>query len=663
MNVHFAQPFWILAGILTCGIALAYLRRSALKRRQAIARFAGSRICGRLTANVSISRRRIKDICFLCGLFCCFLALARPQYGEEWIEVKQKGIDLLIALDVSKSMGAQDIKPDRLQRAKLAIKDFVTTLEGDRIGLMPFAGSSFLMCPLTTDYEAFTTSLNAVDTTSIPLGGTNIASVIDSANTILSNAANHRILILVTDGENLNGDTVKAAVHAAKNNMTIYTVGVGTQKGELIPDQQHPGTFLKDDSDNFIRSQLDESTLTTIAEKTDGVYVPLGNMGQGFTTIYEQKLNRIPKEEHREQKQRRPIERFSWPLASALLFLMIEFLLSGRKASGSFRIPFIKTAGRRIFNHKKLLIVFLCLCTHPSFANGSTADQLYRDGKLDEARKEYTASLEKKPNDPVLRFNLGDVYYKKKEFDKAASSFTEALATEDLNLQAKSYYNLGNVRYQQGKTSLQTDLEGSIDLYQKALAAYESCLALTPEDSDAVFNRNLVKNQLESLKKQQQKHDKKEQKQQQDNSGQQNGPQNKKETKQSPKENQQHQKEETQPKSTPSSEKNDTGQAQEKSEQDKTKNQQEKNTSTSAPLKNKEQQEKMQGKIGNIQKQSPDDNQAGSAMSQADQDRRQQGKMTTLEAKRLLEALKNEEGRLEFIPQDNENQREPAKNW
>ncbi len=346
--IHFAQPFWILAGLTLCLGIIFFLRILQQQRQVQMERFAAAHLLGRLTRNISPRRRLLKKGLWLLALFCCFLALARPQYGFKWVEVKRKGIDILFVLDTSKSMLTEDIRPNRLERAKLAIIDFVSQLEGDRVGLLPFAGSAFLMCPLTIDYSAFEESLTTVNTTTIPRGGTDLAKAIAVAESSLSGNANYKILILLTDGENLEGDALAAATKAARNGMTIFTVGVGTTEGELIPlSANGPGQFVKDESGKFITSRLDEKALTAIADAAGGIYMPLGKNGEGLERIYQQKLSLIPKKELAEKKHKEPLERFSWPLGSAILLLMVEFVISGRKSECSLRLPFIKTMGRR----------------------------------------------------------------------------------------------------------------------------------------------------------------------------------------------------------------------------------------------------------------------------------------------------------------------------
>ncbi len=663
MNIHFANPIWLIAGVLVCCTILVLLWMGTGWKQKRRTRFASKKMWRQLTTNVSGSRRKLKTILVLGAVFGCFIALARPQYGEQWIDVKQKGIDILIALDTSRSMLAPDVRPNRLARAKLAIKDFVDRLDGDRVGLLPFAGTSFLMCPLTTDYAAFNTSLDAVTPASIPVGGTNIANVITKADTILQHESNYKILILVTDGENLQGKALAAAQEAAQQKMTIYTVGVGTKKGELIPDAMHNGEFIKDKNGTFIRSRLDENMLTKIAELTGGMYVPLGSMGQGMTTIYQEKLKLIPKEEHQERKQRRPIERFYWPLALSIILLFVEFLVSGRKSSGLFVLPFIRTAGRRLFNQKKLLIVFALLLIRPPSANGSTADQLFHEGKLEQAEKRYAAGLKKQPENPVLQFNLGDVEYRKKEFAKAKKSFTGALSTDDLALQAKAYFNLGNTQYQLGRATLRTDPEQTIKHYAKAGKAFEGCLKLRPKDKDAEDNLSIVKKQLEKLKQQQKKKNQHKKSNKNNKGKKQKNSQQTKTGKGEQKKKDNSGQERKSPKTTSPSQQN----GQKETKKDKKAAGQKENEQQK---KNKKHNSGAPGTKKNkghdsIHTRSPQSG-AGVAqqMNKADAARRKQGKMTRAEAANLLDALKNEEGRLEFIPNNSgKGQQAVQKDW
>ena len=295
--IEFAEPIWLVVGVVVCAALGWLVAWAARKRRVALEAFASRRLLGGLTAGVSERRRRVKVWLLLGGVACLFVALARPQWGSRWEEVTRRGIDILLAVDTSRSMLAPDVAPNRLERAKLGIYDFVQKLEGDRVGLMPFAGQAFLLCPLTMDYGAFGESLQAVNTAIVPEGGTDIALAIETAERAFEKGANHKILVLITDGEDLEGEAIEAAKSAAENGVTIHTVGVGTPNGELIP--LGGAGFVKDAGGEAVKSRLDEVALGEIAEFTGGVYAALGGRGEGLETIYREKLMLVPRRSYR----------------------------------------------------------------------------------------------------------------------------------------------------------------------------------------------------------------------------------------------------------------------------------------------------------------------------------------------------------------------------
>src|SRR5882762_4367410 len=222
--MKFAQPIWLLAGLIACAVLLWRYRRFDDRQRHELARFASASLLAQLTASVSVKRRRFKRALVILGVACLSVALARPLAGFRWQEANRKGLDLLFAVDTSKSMLAQDVKPDRLRRAKMAVEDLLEKLDGDRAGLIAFAGTAFLQ------------SLEALDTTIIPRGGTDIAAAIHETEAAFEGKGNNEhIVVLLTDGEDLEGSALQAARAAAKKGLKIFTVGVGTSHGELIP--------------------------------------------------------------------------------------------------------------------------------------------------------------------------------------------------------------------------------------------------------------------------------------------------------------------------------------------------------------------------------------------------------------------------------------------
>ncbi|OQY47691.1 MAG: hypothetical protein B6240_05595 [Desulfobacteraceae bacterium 4572_87] len=512
--MQFAHSIWLVAGAAACGILVLSFYHFQKKSTAALREFASGRLLEKLTQGVSPKKRMIKRAILVLAVASIFVALARPQMGFQWKEVKRKGIDILVAVDTSRSMLAKDVKPNRLERSKFGIMDFVSKLQGDRVGLLPFAGTAFLMCPLTLDYDAFGNSLDALDTDIIPQGGTDLAGAIYEAEATLNNDANHKILILVTDGEDLEGEALTAATEAKKRGLTIFTIGVGTPSGELIPlaPGGRDGAFVKDETGRPVKSRLDENMLQKIAEATGGRYEPLGQQAEGLEAIYRENLSLIPKHDLQERMQQVPIERFQWPLMAALVLLLMEFAISDRKRNRK-PFPVIKTAYRRIPKAGRaagvaslavlLLLTIVLLGYRGAHASPGNAETAYKAGNFDQAVLGYRSETLKNPEDPQLKFNLGTAAYKGKQYPEALASFKKALNASDINLQNQSYYNMGNTLYRQGEGTEKQNPQQTIQHWEASIEAYENALKLKPEDQDAGFNRDFVKKRLEALKKDQ----------------------------------------------------------------------------------------------------------------------------------------------------------------
>jgi Ca-activated chloride channel family protein len=643
----FAQPFWLIVGMLVCAAAILFISFSTARRRQKLAQFAAPQLLPILTANVSQARRRLKGALFVLGLACLFLALARPQWGNRWIDLRRKGIDILIGFDISKSMLAPDIKPSRLQRAKLAVRDFTARLASDRIGLLPFAGTSFLICPLTTDYDAFNASLDALDTNTIPKGGTNIGRAIQDAGRVLAGELNHKILILITDGEDLSQDALKAAAVAKQEKMVIYTVGVGTPQGELIPLPDAgggAGNFVKDEQGEFVTSKLDEKTLAAIAETTGGIYVPLGSMGQGLDAVYEQKLALIPKEEQAKRKKKVPIERFQWPLAAAVLLFSLEFLLIGRRRK--LRLPLIFTAGRRKKQQAAAVLLLSALCS--TRAQADQGSDFYQAKQYDQAAQFYQDALAQDSHNPALHFNLGTALHQQGKYKEAEAEFSKALQTDDLDLQAKSYSNRGISQYQAGKVAEVTDLDLAIQQVRQAKQSVEAALKLKPENKKTGRNLETVKKKLAELEQRQEEQQEQQQSQDKENSEKQDNNEKQPQPKQEDE------------KQNSADKKQDSGSEQKQNEK-KAEPQQDgsqEKQQPDAPAPGKEQKKTDEPAADKQQPENPP--------PQGDQNKeetRMIGKMTTEEAQSLLDSLKGEQGELNFIPQEAADGESVGRDW
>ncbi len=551
----FAEPTWLLLGAVACAGLLWLFRQGDARRREDLTRFAAESLIGHLTRSLSPGRRAAKRCLLALAVALSAAALARPHWGFYWKETHRKGLDLLFAVDTSKSMLAQDIRPDRLTRAKMAVEDLLEKMGGDRVGLVAFAGTAFLQCPLTLDYDAFRQSLEALDVNVIPRGGTDLAAAIREAVAALEGKGDgERILILLTDGEDLAGDALAAARTAAQGGLRIFAVGVGSAAGELVPvpDGNGGNTFARDREGQFVRSRLDEATLGQIAASTGGLYEPLGTGSVGLETIYEKGLAPFTRHDVASRMQKVPLERFQWPLAAALLCLLTEPLIGLRRrvrrkaaTQGSARANALVAAWNRLARASAPPALALAAFAMPQRCDASAhaAERAYRDGDYATSAEHYREAAAKNPDQPALVFNQGAAHYKAGDFDAAAEAFTRALKTDDLRLQQDDYYNLGNARYRIGQGTEASDTEKTIAAWEKAIEAYETALQLNPADTDAQFNRDLVKRKLEELKQKQQQQDQednqKQNSQDQKQDQQQQDQQNQSQAQQSPREAQQ----------------------------------------------------------------------------------------------------------------------------
>ncbi len=327
------SDIWLVALIFAIPALISFYYFTERSRKKQLIKFAEETLIGKLLEGCSKRRRILKHVLNMFAIVLIIVSFARPQWGHVFETVKRNGVDFVIALDTSKSMLAQDIKPDRLIRSKLAIWDLVKQLNGDRVGLVAFAGSAFLQCPLTLDYDAFRQSLEALDTDVIPRGGTDIARAIEEAEQAFSNGENEKVIILITDGEDLEASGILHARKAAERGIVIYSVGVGSEEGELIPIVNEKGeqSFLKDQSGKYVRTKLDAMTLKRIAEATKGFYVPLGHTGQGLEAVYSRGISQLTKTEKEARMHETPIERYQYFLVIALFFLFMEPLIGTRK--------------------------------------------------------------------------------------------------------------------------------------------------------------------------------------------------------------------------------------------------------------------------------------------------------------------------------------------
>ncbi len=498
--MRFAHPHLLWLLLVFPPALIAFFWWSWRKRQELAKQFIQARLLPGLISGVSPVRQKLRMAGVVLAVVCLILALARPQWGFTWEEVKQRGLDIVVAIDTSKSMLAEDIAPNRLARAKLAALDLMQQAKSDRLGLVAFAGSAFLQCPLTIDDNAFRQSVEALDVNIIPSGGTALAEAINVAREAFKEGDNYKVLVIFSDGEDNDEGALAAAQKAAEDGLRIFTVGVGTAEGELlrVKDAKNRTDYIRDDQGNVVKSRLNENLLQEVAFATEGrMYLRLAG-AKTIDSLYEQGLAPLPKSEGQEKLVKQYHERYHWPLTAAILFLLFEMLLPEQKRASR------RTAlapEQKPLSEAVALLVLLWL---PASMLGSPASALreYEAGKYDEALKEYQRALERKKDDPRLQFNAGAAAYRQGNFDQAAKHFTEALPAQDLQLQERAYYNLGNALYRAGQAA--GDPQKMQRAWEDALRRYDGAIKLNTNNADAKFNYEFVKKKLEELKQQQQ---------------------------------------------------------------------------------------------------------------------------------------------------------------
>jgi Ca-activated chloride channel family protein len=499
MRFGHPQILWFL--LVLPALALFFWRASR-QRQRLLAQFIQARLLSALTVGVSPLRRKIQFGCLILAVALLIVALARPQYGFDLQKIEQRGLDIVVAIDTSKSMLAQDIASDRLERAKLAALDLMQRAESDRLALVAFAGDAFLECPLTFDDTAFLQSVQALNVNTLPLGGTSLAAAIQTAQTAFKEGDHYKVLVLLTDGGDNVGGALDAAKAAAEAGVKIFPVGVGTTQGDLlrVTDANGNSDYIRDANGDVVKSRLEESLLRQIAAATGGFCLPLRGANT-MEILYYRGLAPLPKSEGEERLIRRYHDQYHWPLLAAVLLLLAEMFLPERRSPT--RRGEVKTSNNQqpTSNIQSAAVtVLLAILLLPAAANASPSSALrdYKIGNYTNALEEFSRLAETQTNDLRLIFNAADAAYRATNFDLAQSLFAQAALSPDLRLQEKSFYNLGNAQFQQAK--LAKDLDGLQAGLETAEKSYEHALTLDTNDADAAFNFAFVSNAVEQIK-------------------------------------------------------------------------------------------------------------------------------------------------------------------
>lgn len=330
-NPEYLYLLLILPVLVLLFVLGQYYKKMALKK------FGDMSVIEQLMPFVSKTKPVLKFIFLSIAIIFIIFALSDPQFGSKLEKVKRKGAEIIIALDVSNSMLAEDIKPNRLERAKQAISKLIDNMENDRIGLIVFAGDSYIQIPVTSDFSAAKMFLSSINTNIVSKQGTAIGSAIDLAmNSFTPESEMEKALIVITDGENHEDDAIKAAKLAQEKGITVHTIGMGSPQGAPIPLQKGFGqtVFQKDKDGNTVISKLDQRTLQEVATNGGGVFIRASNTQTGLNKLFE-RINKMEKKEMEEKIYTEFEHRFQYLLGIALFFILLDIFVLERKSKWS----------------------------------------------------------------------------------------------------------------------------------------------------------------------------------------------------------------------------------------------------------------------------------------------------------------------------------------
>jgi len=520
----FAAPEWFALTLLLPFLVVLKMwsRQQATRGVDAIV---ARRLQGRLVQSAGKANDWIQYSLQLLALLAFIVALARPQWGVEEVETVTEGRNIVIAIDTSRSMLAEDLKPNRLTRAKLAAQDLVQNMPHDRIGYVVFASKAFALAPLTVDHQAVLEAINQTDTEVIPVSGTNLVEPIElTLKTLAESEAKLAAMIIFSDGEDHDGQAYFEIVErkVADAGLVIICVGVGSEAGAIIPDPSaEPGVFVQDNEGNIVRSRLESSNLRRLSDAGDGLYLDMDETSS-VPEIVRQALNKLDTQTLLAENRSMPIERYYIPLLAGMIFLMLSYTWPMMNARRSRNSPPAVLKNAAVF--------VLGLLASAALMQDASADadglQSFETGDYEAAQKAFEEALEKAKNDrerSELSFARGAAAYQRGDLETAKNAFGQALGLGNRRMQEFSHYNLGNTLYNAGRVVI-SEKEVTKEQWEAACEHYRAALQLNNGNNMAARNLKFVEQQLLLLEEQQQQdqNDQNQDQEQQDQQDQQN---------------------------------------------------------------------------------------------------------------------------------------------
>lgn len=481
--MSFARPDLLLLLPLLVLAALAAVF-AFVRRRRRVARLLAERgLLERIGGAGLLDFPRRRAVLLAVAAAALAVAFAGPRWGTRVAEGRSQSLDVVLALDVSKSMWARDVAPDRLERERLFARRLLRGLAGDRLGLVVFAGRAYVLSPLTVDHSALQLYLDALDPTVVSQGGSSLAAAIVQASGLARGSTDtgaDRAIVVISDGEALDDrDAVlNAADRAAGAGIPVYTVGVGTPEGARVAERNavtgEDEAFKREPGGQLVVSRLDEELLRDVAARTGGLYVRVTDAGAADRLL--DRLRALERAEVAPGRRIEAVDRTAWFLLIALLCLTADALL----AAGPLRRP---------VRRRPVLTAMLALAVFTGFGPGDLerGNRLYREGRYAEAVAAYEEALRGGSDSPVLRYNLGTALLRIGRHEEAEQYLRAALQGTESGLRQHASYNLGNRYLEQGRQG-----GDALPALEAAIAAYKESLRLDPQDVDAKWNLELA---------------------------------------------------------------------------------------------------------------------------------------------------------------------------
>jgi uncharacterized protein YegL len=511
-----------LIGLAGLPVLLALLWLLLRWKKKTAARMGDPALIGLLIDSFSSVRFLVKAGIVLLAFIIIELGAANLQKPGSMENVQRKGVDVMLVLDVSKSMLARDIKPSRLEKAKQFLLRLTDQLENDRIGLILFAGRAYLQMPLTSDHGAARMYIEDASPDAVPTQGTVFGEALSMANMAFnSKERKYKSIVLVSDGEDHDPEAAKVVKELASNGVMINTVGIGSPDGSPIEDPT-TGELKKDAEGHTVISKLNEAELQSLATATNGLYIRLDNVDDALITMTQQ-LDSAEKKAMSDAEFIDYNNYFQWFLAAAFWLLLTEFFLSERRrkktggkiaaSADKAAVPVgnaaVPTVGNAAVPTVVVLLIALTATLSSSAQDGNnlirSGNRYYKKKQLDQSLQQYQAAVKKAPDNPAANYNLGNAQFRKNDYDAAAKSYDASVvhSSADKEMQEKGLYNKGLAMVKQKK------LQESID-------AWKSALKLDASDSDARENLEKALMQLKQQQQQQQQNQQNKKNQQKD---------------------------------------------------------------------------------------------------------------------------------------------------